>query len=132
MRYLLDAAPLSGYLLGHRKPVALILPWIANKEAVTSNLVYAEVYEFIRDFPDFPARRVQLLSLILGPIPTLGLNLDIMARYADIRRYLRPQNQLIGDVDTLIAATALEHDLTVVTNNARHFQRVPGLRSIPY
>lgn len=33
---------------------------------------------------------------------------------------------LIGDIDTLIAATALERNLTVVTIDA-DFQRVPGL-----
>jgi predicted nucleic acid-binding protein len=33
---------------------------------------------------------------------------------------------LIGDMDTLIAATALEHRLTVVTTDA-HFLRVPDL-----
>ncbi|HEY7091933.1 MAG TPA: type II toxin-antitoxin system VapC family toxin [Ktedonobacterales bacterium] len=38
-----------------------------------------------------------------------------MQRYADLRLQLRPQGNLIGDVDTLIAATALEHDLIVVT-----------------
>ena len=36
---------------------------------------------------------------------------------------------LIGDIDTLIAATALERNLTVVTKDA-HFQRVTGLNVI--
>jgi predicted nucleic acid-binding protein len=49
-------------------------------------------------------------------------------RYAQIRRQLRPPHGpgLIGDIDTLIAATALERDLTVVTIDT-DFQRVPGL-----
>lgn len=34
---------------------------------------------------------------------------------------------LIGDIDTLIAATALERNLTVVTTD-RDFERVPGLQ----
>jgi predicted nucleic acid-binding protein len=29
--------------------------------------------------------------------------------------------------DALIAATALEHDLSLMTRNRRHFERVPGL-----
>jgi predicted nucleic acid-binding protein len=36
---------------------------------------------------------------------------------------------LIGDIDTLIAATALERGLTVVTTDA-DFQRVPGLQTM--
>jgi predicted nucleic acid-binding protein len=50
-----------------------------------------------------------------------------MERYAAIRLQLRSGQGLIGDVDTLIAATALERDLTVVTLDS-DFQRVPGLR----
>lgn len=43
----------------------------------------------------------------------------ILGRYADLRRQLRPPHGpgLIGDVDALIAATALEHDLTLVTTD---------------
>jgi predicted nucleic acid-binding protein len=51
-----------------------------------------------------------------------------MERYADLRRAMRPPHGpgLIGDVDTLTAATALDRNLTVVTTD-RDFQRVPGL-----
>jgi predicted nucleic acid-binding protein len=45
------------------------------------------------------------------------LTYSILERYADIRRTLRPpiEEGLIGDVDTLIAVTALERNLTIVT-----------------
>jgi len=35
---------------------------------------------------------------------------------------------IIGDMDLLIGATALQHNLTVLTNNRRHFERIEGLR----
>jgi tRNA(fMet)-specific endonuclease VapC len=34
----------------------------------------------------------------------------------------------IGELDTMIAAHALSLDLTLVTNNMKHFSRVPRLR----
>jgi predicted nucleic acid-binding protein len=52
----------------------------------------------------------------------------ILERYADIRRTLRPQHKDIGDIDTLIAATALEHGLTFITID-RDFERVPHLQT---
>ncbi|MBI3979798.1 MAG: type II toxin-antitoxin system VapC family toxin [Chloroflexi bacterium] len=54
-----------------------------------------------------------------------------MERYADLRRQLQPPHGpgLIGDVDTLIAATALERGLTVVTTDA-DFERIPDLKLI--
>jgi predicted nucleic acid-binding protein len=35
---------------------------------------------------------------------------------------------MIGDLDLLIAATALRHELILLTNNRRHFERVRGLQ----
>lgn len=52
----------------------------------------------------------------------------IMERFARIRSDLRARGQLIPDLDLAIAATALEHDLTLLTRNARHFSRIPNLR----
>ena len=57
------------------------------------------------------------------------LTYSILERYADLRRLLRsPYGAgLIGDIDTLIAATALERNLTIVTAD-KDFERVPGLQ----
>jgi predicted nucleic acid-binding protein len=35
---------------------------------------------------------------------------------------------LIEDFDLVIAATALHYDLTLLTFNRRHFERIPDLR----
>jgi predicted nucleic acid-binding protein len=34
---------------------------------------------------------------------------------------------IIDDIDLLIGATALQHNLTLLTNNRRHFERIDGL-----
>ncbi len=44
------------------------------------------------------------------------------------RGRLRATGLMIGDCDLLIGATALRHDLTLLTNNRRHFERTEGLR----
>lgn len=62
-------------------------------------------------------------------VPRVVLNArSNLERYADIRRAMRRPHGtgLIGDADTLIAATALEQQLTVVTIDS-DFERVPGL-----
>ena len=124
-RYLLDTPMLSAYLLSRPAALSLVTPWIQNGEAATSILVYGEVNEYIRGRADYPQLHAQLLEL-LKEIPPFFVTYPIMRRYGEIRRALRPTNSLIGDVDTLIAATALERSLTVVTADT-DFQRVPGL-----
>ena len=51
-----------------------------------------------------------------------------VVRAAEIYVDLKQKGRLISDADILIAATALTHDLILVTNNTAHFQRVPGLQ----
>lgn len=108
--------------------VELVSPWLSQHEAATSILVYAEVVEYIKAFPDFSNRHSQLRRLLRHIYPYF-LTYSILERYADIRRTLRRPHGpgLIGDIDTLIAATALERNLTVVTYDS-DFERVPDLK----
>lgn len=129
-QYLLDTGPLAALLLGRPAAVELIRPWLERREAATSILVYGEIIEYLRPRPDFADRAAALRQLLRGA-PPYFLTYPIMDRYADIRLRLRkPYGPgLIGDVDTLIAATALERGLTVVTIDS-DFQAVPGLSTL--
>jgi predicted nucleic acid-binding protein len=126
-RYLLDTTPLTAYLFGRPPAVALIDPWLDGHEAATSILVYGEVVEYLLARPDVPTRQTQLRRL-LRAIPPLFLSYSVLDRYARLRRTLRPPHGpgLIGDVDALIAATAVERGLTVVTTDG-DYGRVDGL-----
>jgi tRNA(fMet)-specific endonuclease VapC len=47
--------------------------------------------------------------------------------FGDAKADLRHRGELIEDANLLIASTALAYQLTVVTNNTRHFARISGL-----
>lgn len=64
---------------------------------------------------------------IVNKVP-LGLDESTMETFGRVRNYLRRRGQLIPDFDLLIASTALQHDLTLLTRNTRHFARIPNLR----
>jgi len=83
--------------------------------------------EFFKRLPDFPRRRV-LLRTLLRQAPAYDTTYSILERYADLLQVMRPPHGpgIIGDIDTLIAATALEHSLTVVTIDG-DFSRIPSL-----
>lgn len=48
--------------------------------------------------------------------------------YADIRFQLVANGRSIGEMDTMIAAHAITLGAVLVTNNTRHFERIPVLR----
>ena len=52
---------------------------------------------------------------------------SVARRGSRLRRTLRTEGRMIGDFDVLIAATALDVGVPLVTANTTHFQRVEGL-----
>lgn len=64
-----------------------------------------------------------LLRRFLSPMIALPVDREI-AELAGVTR----RRAGISTPDALIAATALVHDLDLVTRNRRHFDRVSGLR----
>lgn len=65
---------------------------------------------------------------LLRGFRVLPMGPDVCWRYGRLFRYLKENGLLIGTNDLWIAATALVHELPLVTRNADHFRRVPELR----
>lgn len=126
--YLLDTNILGAYLLGRSGAVQLAQPWIHNDEAATSMVVYGEIVEYLKGFTDY-VRHQAALRMLFRKVYPYPLTYAQLEHYADLRRAMRPPygSGLIGDIDTLIAATALHYGLTLVTTDS-DFTRVPGLQ----
>lgn len=65
--------------------------------------------------------------------PFAVFDYDVMGcppHYGRIRHELETSGTTIGAMDLLIAAHALALDATLVSNNAGHFSRVPGLKTV--
>ena len=60
--------------------------------------------------------------------PVEELNIGIMELFADIKANMYSKAIRIEDMDLFIAATAIYNDLTLVTNNTKHFKNIPLLK----
>ncbi len=58
----------------------------------------------------------------------LPVDADVAERFGEVGAALLDRGQAVATPDLLIAATALVHDLTLVTGNVRHFSMIEGLR----
>lgn len=79
------------------------------------------------DTPARRARRVEFVDAVLSVVPVIPITLTIARILGEIDAELRAAGLTTPTSDLLIAATALSRDDGVVTGNARHFGRVPGL-----
>lgn len=75
-----------------------------------------------------PTQNRAALTLFLTPLQIFSYDHRAAQRYGVIRAELERQGRPIGPLDMLIAAHALALGCTLVTNNVREFERVPGLQ----
>ncbi len=126
MSYLVDTDRIVDYLKGRQEATDLFESLHVDGLAM-SLVTYAELYEGIY-YGANPQPAERGLRLLLRTVDVLPLTRAIMRRFAMLRGNLRRTGLQIGDLDTLIAATALHHNLTLVTRNVRHYTRISGLR----
>ncbi len=68
-----------------------------------------------------------MLGRFLASVEVLTLDESVCRIFARERGRLRTSGALISDLDLLIGATAIRHNLTLLTNNRRHFDRLQDL-----
>jgi predicted nucleic acid-binding protein len=93
--------------------------FLAARPSVVSAITKVEVLGFHRITPEDKAS----FEAFFSATRVLPVDSGIVAR-AVVLRQVRKMS--LGDA--IVAATAIEHDLTVVTRNVSDFQWVPGLR----
>ena len=73
-------------------------------------------------------KRIRAINEILIDTPALAWTAQAADIYGKIDSDLIKSGQSIGIADTMIAAHALAENLTLVTHNVRHFERIGGLK----
>jgi tRNA(fMet)-specific endonuclease VapC len=77
--------------------------------------------------PERRRRRETFFATVLEYFPVVPFDLQVARTHARIWAELASDGQMIGPNDLLIAATALTYGYSVLTENLRHFERVPDL-----
>ena len=75
-----------------------------------------------------PAPLLQKIADLLGDVQVLDFDHACAEKFGMVRGSLLQQGISVPTADMMIAAMALLHTLTLVTNNTGDFQRIPGLR----
>lgn len=126
MRYLLDTN-ICIYIIRHHPPQVIDrLKACGIGDVAVSSITLAELEYGIAKSSRPEQNREALLSFIT-PLEIIPFDDHAALHYGEIRAGLERSGQGIGGMDTLIAAHARSIPLTLVTNNAREFERVPHL-----
>lgn len=126
--YVVDTDWIIDHLNGIEQ-ITLKLEEMRSAGLAVSIVSLAELYEGVL-YSKSPAQSKAVLQRFLAGISVLPIDEDVCEVFGRERGRLRQRGTAIGDFDLLIASTCLLHDLTLLTNNRRHFEMVKGLRMV--
>ena len=126
LKYLIDTDWVVYYFKG-RQAIVKRLNAIEDESLAISVVTLAELYDGLYGSRD-PRKREQDLQNFLQWVTVLRLDEETCRLFGKERSRLRQAGRLPGDMDLFIGATALQHGLTILTNNSNHFGRIAGLR----
>lgn len=128
MRYMLDT-DICIYAINERPPA--VLQAIRQHQAAglgVSSITVAELHFGVArtgSSRNLDALRRFLAALEIAPFDAVAAELS-----GSLRAWLTSQGTPIGPYDTLIASHAHAVGATLVSNNTREFERVPGLKLV--
>jgi tRNA(fMet)-specific endonuclease VapC len=125
MMFLLDTDTCVFWLRGQAAIHARLAA--VDARALSISVITLAELRYGADCSAQPGANHQVIDDFVSGVAVLAVDADIARAFGEIKAQLRRQGNLIEDFDLLLAATALANDMTLVTNNTTHFDRVGGL-----
>ncbi|MDP2810483.1 MAG: type II toxin-antitoxin system VapC family toxin [Rhodocyclaceae bacterium] len=125
LKYLLDTNIVI-YVV-KRRPVSVLEVFNRNQGRMAVSAITVAELVHGAEKSQFPARNLAVVEDFFSRLAVLPYTAEAAYHYGGIRTALEQAGQPIGINDLHIAAHARSLGLTLVTNNLREFERVPGL-----
>src|SRR5918992_1698773 len=127
MPYLVDSNVVIDHL-GEVPEATRFLDRFAQDGIVISIVTYMEAFQGIIK-SEQPEEAAEKFSAFIDTVLILPFSFAVAERCARLRETLRSQNKRVKSraLDLIIAATALEYGLTLITKNTDDFKDIPDL-----
>ena len=129
MAYLFDTDAISELL--RPRPLRPYVEWlktIPRDAQFTSAVTVGELFKGAFRSAAKERHLINIEERVLPAVTILPFDLSTARVFGMIRARLETGGNILPDADLQIAATAIYHDLELVTGNIRHFHRIPDLR----
>ncbi|MFQ6101004.1 MAG: type II toxin-antitoxin system VapC family toxin [Anaerolineae bacterium] len=123
-RYLLDTGVLIRQMRGRKSVLRLVRGITRLGRVAISPVTHLELYAGLRPREDYAARK------LLRRFQTVPMDANTRRQAGELIRQQRAKGRILSIPDAIIAATTLQHGLTLVTFNPGDFD-LPGLQLHP-
>jgi len=125
MKYLLDTDICVYWLRGNENVERSALA-AGLEELAISFITLSELY-----YGAYKSKRIKENLAAIQALPDKVAVLDsdeaVCEGFGKLKAGLEKEGSVIEDADLFVAACALSHDITLVTNNEKHFRKIKGL-----
>jgi predicted nucleic acid-binding protein len=129
MSFLLDTEICSAYLKGNNAVATRFTQYGGRLHLSAVSL--GEIFAWALRAKASPSRMKNMLEM-LRLVDLIEVNSDVARRFGETKAILLDQGLSAPDLDLLNAATALVHDLIVVTHNTADYTNIPGLTVVDW
>ena len=129
-RYLLDTNFCIHFIRG-REWARAALGRLQTIEVAVSAVTVGELYEGAH-YAQVQSRELKKVETFLEPLGIIPFGREEAIKWGQVEARLRKQGSPIEAEDSMIAATANAHGLTLVSGNTKHFERVKGLKIVDW
>jgi tRNA(fMet)-specific endonuclease VapC len=124
--YLLDTDTIIYAIKGERR-VTRRLEETAGQPKAVSVVTYGELF-FGAMKSAAPQANLAKVRRVGELFPVIEVSRAVMETFGSLKAELQKGGKSVDDFDLVIASTALVYSYSLVTNNERHFQNIPGLQ----
>jgi tRNA(fMet)-specific endonuclease VapC len=122
----IDTTIFINHLRKHNKQKSILYHLTGASVLYTATMVEFELFAGATD-----KRKLHDVQQVLKTCAVIPLTSAIAQRAGSIYRNLKRRNLIIEIRDIIIAATALEEGLPIMTTNEKHFHRIQGITLLP-
>jgi len=129
MAFLFDTDAISELLRPH--PAVKYIRWLLSvprEDQFTSAVVIGELYKGAYRSRSREHHLKNIEQRVLPAVVVLPYDVATAKVFGQIRARLEESGNILPDADIQIAATAVYHDIELVTGNLRHFSRIVDLK----
>ena len=125
MSYLID----TDILIYSKKGNPIVNEWLQKNKNIPMSVSVITLGELIYGAhkSQHPQRSMITVNHIRNIFPIIELDQGIIEVFGNIKAKQEKKGERLADMDLLIAATALYMNMTLVTNNIKHFSKIDGL-----
>lgn len=127
-KFVLDSDTITYIVKAYSRQVIQRFENTEDECIFTTSINVAEItYGLIKRYP-YKSKSFLNLRNFLSEIQVVNFDYNAGTVFGEKKAKLEQKGVVVADMDLMIASISIANDAILITNNVRHFEKIPGLK----